>query len=106
MGGLMRQQQRLQKRLEKVSATKAQLAGERAGIAALRATECIECTNTVAEAKLRAAAGEVALVERREELEHAINEVERLREAVRTYQGNLEPIQKDLQTKEAELKER
>merc|ERR1712151_313843 len=48
----------------------------------------------------------VALSERREELDLAEKEVERLRETVNTRHSTLEPIQNDLQAKEADLKER
>mmetsp|Transcript_48828 Transcript_48828/g.141428 ORF Transcript_48828/g.141428 Transcript_48828/m.141428 type:complete len:426 (+) Transcript_48828:93-1370(+) len=102
---LLRQQQRVQKRLERVAANRQQLAEDRQDVAALKA-ELDEDTAALREAERNCASIESTLSERQQEMGRAAAEVGDLRARVRARQGDLEVIQSDLQTKEADLDER
>lgn len=102
---LLRQQQRLTKRLERVAGNRQQLGEDGEDVTALQA-ELEEERAALVEAESSCASSDANLTQLREELGRVSAEVGDLRAVVRARQGDLEVIQGDLQTKEADLDER
>jgi len=102
---VLRLQQRAQKRLERTEASQRQLAQDRRDVEELRAEREDESL-AIAGAEPLAARGASMVSKWREQLARLEADAGERRLAVRMRQEELEPIQSDLQAKEAELNER
>lgn len=102
---LLRQQQRVQKRLERVAATQHHLSEDRHEIVKLQA-ERDNTARTLEDLRRGVDLHEREAAERHRELKRLEVDVGMRRSAVKRRQEELEPVQADLQAKEADLNER